>query len=48
MNLILPLTFMLLFIIIIAYWNYDQYGDQRKRFKEHRNIAPELFELKKT
>ena len=42
-----PLIIMLLFIIIIAYWNYDNYCDFRTRFKAHRNVVPEPFEIKK-
>ena len=37
----------MVFIIVIAYWNYDKYSDLRKRFKEYRNIVPEPFETKK-
>ena len=33
--------------IIIAYWNYDNYSDLRKRFKGYRNVLPEPFEIKK-
>ena len=43
-----PLIIMLLFIIIIAYWNYDNYSDLRKRFKGYRNVVPEPLEIKKT
>ena len=41
------LIIMLLFIIIIAYWNYDNYSDLRRRFKGYRNVVPEPFEIKK-
>ena len=47
MLLVFPLFIMLLFIIIIAYWNCDNYSDLRKRFKGHRNVVPEPFEIKK-
>ena len=46
MLLAFPLFIMLLFIIIIAYWNYDNYSDLRKRFKGYRNVVPEPFEIK--
>ena len=42
-----PLFIILVFIIIIAYWNYDKYSDLRKRFKGYRNIVAEPFETKK-
>ena len=42
-----PLFIMLVFIIIIAYWKNDNYSNLGKRFKGHRNIVPELFEVKK-
>ena len=42
-----PLFIILVFIIVIAYWNYDKYSDLRKRFKGYRNIVPEPFETKK-
>ena len=38
---------MLLLIILIAYWNYDQYSDIRKRFGGYKNGVPEPFEMKK-
>ena len=41
-----PLIIMLLFIIKIAYWNYDNYSDLRKRFKGYRNVVPKPFEIK--
>ena len=37
---------MLLFIIIIAYLNSDNYSDLRKRFKGHSYVVPEPFEIK--
>ena len=40
-----PLIIMLLFINIIAYSNYDNYLDLRKRFKRHRSVIPEPFEI---
>ena len=48
MLLILPLLIMLLFIIVFAYWNRDQYSDIRKRFSWYTNVAPKLFEMKRT
>ena len=47
MLLMFPLIIMLIFKIIIAYWNYDKYSDLRKRFKGYRNVVPEPFEIKK-
>ena len=47
MLLAFPLFIMLLFMIIIAYWNYDNCSDLRKRFKGYRNIVPEPFEMRK-
>ena len=47
MLLAFPLFIMLLFINIIAHWNYDNYSDLRKRFKGYRNVVPEPFEIKK-
>ena len=38
---------MLLFVIIIAYWNSDNYFDLGRRFKGDRNVVPEPFEIKK-
>ena len=38
---------MLLFIILITYWKYDQYADVRKRFRGYKNITPEPFEMNK-
>ena len=37
----------MLFIIIIDYWNYDNFSDLRKRFKDYRNVVPETSEIKK-
>ena len=36
-----PLIIILLFFILIAYWNYDQYSDRRKRFNGYKNVVPE-------
>ena len=47
MGLIIPLIIMLLFIVLIAYWKYDQYADVRKRFRGYKNITPEPFEMNK-
>ena len=47
MLLAFPLFIILVFIIVIAYWNYDKYSDLRKRFKGYRNLVPEPFEIKK-
>ena len=47
MLLITPLIIMLIFNILIAYWNYDFYAELRKRFKGYRNVVPEPFEMKK-
>ena len=47
MLLVFPLHIMLLFIILIAYRNYDQYSDIRKRFNGYKNVSPELFQMKK-
>ena len=47
MLLAFPLFFILLFFILIAYWNYDIYSDLRKRFKGYRKVVPEPFEIKK-
>ena len=47
MLLIIPLIFMLLLIILIAYWNYDHYSDTRKIFNGYKNVVPEPFEMKK-
>ena len=47
MLLAFTLFIILVFIIVIAYWNYDKYSDSRKRFKGYRNIVPEPFEIKK-
>ena len=47
MLLAFPLFIMLLFICLIFYWNYDPYSDIRKRFKRHKNVVPEPFEMKK-
>ena len=47
MLLTFPLFIILVFIIVIAYWNYDKYSDLRKIFKGYRNIVPEPFETKK-
>ena len=47
MLLAFPLFIILVFIIVIAYWNYDKYSDLSKRFKGYRNIVPEPFETKK-
>ena len=47
MLLVFPLVNMLLFIILIAYWNYDQYSDIRKRFKGYKNVFPEPIGMKK-
>ena len=47
MLLITPLFIMLIFIIIFAYWKYDNYAELRKRFKGYRNVLPERFEMKK-
>ena len=44
MLLMFPLFIMLLFIIIIAYWNSDKYSDLRKRFKGYRKVVQEPFE----
>ena len=48
-KMLLPfaLFIILVFIIVIAYWNYDKYSDLRKRFKGYRNIVSEPFEFKK-
>ena len=46
MLLILPILIKLLFIILIAYWNHDQYSDIRKRFSWYTNVAPKPFEMK--
>ena len=43
--LVFPLSIMLLFIIIIAYLNFDKFFYLRKRFKEFRNVVPEPFEM---
>ena len=45
--LVFPLFIMLLFIIVVADWNYDKYSDLRKRFFGYRNIVPDSFEMKK-
>ena len=37
----------MLFIIIIAYWNFANHSGLRKRFKRYRNVVPEPFEIKK-
>ena len=47
MLLMSPLIIILIFFIIIAYWNYDKNSDLRKRFKGYRNVVPEPFEFKK-
>ena len=47
MLLMFQLIVILLFIILIAYWNYDQYSDRRKRFNGYKNVVPEPFEMKK-
>ena len=47
MLLAFPLFIILVFIIIIVYWNYDKYSDLRKRFKGYRNIVSEPFEIEK-
>ena len=47
MLLMFPLIIILIFFIIIAYWNYGKYSDSRKRFKGYRNVVPEPFESKK-
>ena len=47
MLLAFPLFIILVFIIIIVYWNSDKYSHLRKRFKGYRNIVPEPFEIKK-
>ena len=47
MLLAFPLFIILVFIIIIVYWNYDKYSDLRKRFKGYRTNVPEPFEIKK-
>ena len=47
MCLILPLLILLLFFILLAYWNFDQYAYQRKRLMGYRNFAPEPFKMKK-
>ena len=47
MLLAFPLFIILVFIIVIADWNYDKYSDLRKRFKGYRNVLPEPFEIKK-
>ena len=47
MLLAFPLFYMLIFIIIIAYWIYDNYSELRKRFKGYRDIVPDPFEMKK-
>ena len=47
MLLALPLFIILLFVLLIANWNYDKFSDLRKRFKGYRNVAPEPFEMKK-
>ena len=47
MLLAFPFFIVLVFIIIIVYWNYDKYSDLRKRFKGYRIIVPEPFEIKK-
>ena len=47
MLLAFPLFIILLYIIIIAYRNYDNYSDLRKRLKGYKNVVPEPFEIKK-
>ena len=47
MLLMFPLIIILIFIIIIAYWNYDKFSDLRTRFKGYNNVVPEPFENKK-
>ena len=42
MLLITRLFIMLIFIIIFAYWNYDNYAELRKRFKGYRKVVPEM------
>ena len=45
--LVIPLYIMLVFVFIIAYWNFDKYSDLRKRFKGYMNVLTEPFEMKK-
>ena len=47
MLLAFPLFIILVFIIVIAYWNFDKYSDLRKRLEGYKNIVPEPFEIKK-
>ena len=47
MLLAFPLFIIMIFIIIIAYWNYDNCSGLKKRFKGYRNVIPERFETKK-
>ena len=47
MLLAFPLFIMLLFIIIITYWDYGNYSDLRKRFNGYRNVVSIPLEIKK-
>ena len=47
MLLIFPPLIMLLFIILIAFWNYDHYSDIRKSLRGCENVAPEPFVMEK-
>ena len=47
MSLILSLVIVVVFILLIAYWNYDLDADPRKRFKGYENIIAEPYEMNK-
>ena len=47
MSLIPPLVITIIFILLIAYWNYDPYVDLSKRTKGYKYIIPEPYEMQK-
>ena len=47
MLLTFPHIIILLFNILIGYWNYYQYSERRKRFNGYKNVVPEPFERKR-